>query len=1159
MRKADERRRELARQVRRMHLEELLEAFRAQGVERAFLVYENGQFTLSHPRLLASLAAFFELSHDFARHEAVFIGREGDLPTLFFAFVHDTRRGLSQGGLRYCAYDNVAAVLADGLRLSQGMTRKNALAGLWWGGGKGILPITRAMQRPEYLEQGAPLRLEVFRAYARFVASLGGVYYTAEDVGTKTSDMDAMLSQNRFQTCVSSRVGGSGNPSPATARGVFWAMQAAWRFLTGSDRLQGVRVAVQGAGNVGGVLIELLDEAGAEVWTSDVSAPVLAALREAKPHVHVVPPAEILGLDVDVLAPCAIGNQINVDTIPKLKAKLVCGAANNILGEPADAERLRERGIAFVPDYVCNRMGITNCADEWQGYLAEDVQVAARRLYPDTLRILKHARNLVTTTTAAADELADVAASELHPLLGHRGRRIVDHLLESGWQHGGETAPKKRVDSAFVPTLHEEALRLGWKRTARFDGATTAVAATPIPTAARPNLASVLSAVLADVRARSLEADTGRPTRRVLGADHGGLTLQLTVERSLPYEREATGRAEFVALCHDLHNKNDAAIRSQLDELGVDFDPGHWLDPMDPEGATVVRRLYFSLLDAGMVKSEHRLGYHCPRCSTILVDSEVKPTVLKMDRRYRVACGDGPEALAAETFFPELLVGAVALAVREGGTFGHLAGSMVPHPLTNEPMPVVAAPGLDGETSFLVPAAHRADERLARQAGIDVAPPVYDDQGAVLVGGMALAAETARELIVAQLAPRLTELPGGWTLRAHRCRRCETLVIPSHSEQLFLHFERAVPLLHQAIESGAVRFDEPFWRSKVAEHLAHLEPLCISRQQWWGNELPGRGGEVFSTWFSLIAWSLAGMGWPLAAAAEPIDEVFVDPDRLLRWVVPSELVALALTGRPAFRRVAVHGAVHLADRELEPVPGVPANAPDEERFRFATQARPMRKQLGNVVEPTTLVRRFGADALRVGLLLCLGSGRPEVATISEGSLRLARRALHRLGAQLAGLWRATEGQAGEAARTPPVTTPVTTVPEEPGRDLLAGLGRAADAALAAYADGQPWRAAHALVETVDLLRTYGERWATWRSHVALGAGAQKAARATLAAAVGELARGFTPIAPFTCARFAVWLEERGLQVDSALDSAAPVGEHLSSASRNPRCRPKTTT
>ena len=211
----DRSRRELARQVRSWSVEDLHDAMEAADVTRAFVVFENGHFTLSHRKLLRPVQAFFELSHDFADHEGIFLGREPGIPTVFLASVHDTRRGLAQGGLRFNNYPNVAELLTDGLRLAQGMTRKNALAGLWWGGGKGIVAKTRALaDDPDYLTEETPKRLELFRAYGRFVASLGGVYYTAEDVGTKTSDMNAILGANRFTTCIAGDLGGSGNPSP---------------------------------------------------------------------------------------------------------------------------------------------------------------------------------------------------------------------------------------------------------------------------------------------------------------------------------------------------------------------------------------------------------------------------------------------------------------------------------------------------------------------------------------------------------------------------------------------------------------------------------------------------------------------------------------------------------------------------------------------------------------------------------------------------------------------------------------------------------------------------------------------------------------------------------------------------------------------------------
>jgi glutamate dehydrogenase/leucine dehydrogenase len=419
--------------------EHFLAQMTEQKIHRAFLVYINGEIKLSHPELLNPMRDFLEGSPDFARHEAIFIGREDNIGTLFFACVHDTHRGLSQGGLRFWKYGTMNELLTDGLRLSQGMTRKNALAGLWWGGGKGIMQLPSSYKFPWDLTNQVERR-QYFEAYGRFVASLHGVYYTAEDVGTSTQDTATILSQNRFVTCIPSEVGGSGNPSPFTAIGVFRGMQAAWKFLKGTDSLKGVRVAVQGAGHVGEPLIRLLYKDGAKVSVSEHpnKQKNLIALQQELSGIKIMSdPDAIYDAEADIFAPCAFGAVVNVDTIPRLKVKLVCGAANNILKEPEeDARRLQERGIAFVPDFVCNRMGIVNCADEWMGYLESDIRDAAEHVYPDTLEVFQYAKDHKLTTTEAADQLADAKATILHPLIGHRGQRIIQYLIESGWVNG---------------------------------------------------------------------------------------------------------------------------------------------------------------------------------------------------------------------------------------------------------------------------------------------------------------------------------------------------------------------------------------------------------------------------------------------------------------------------------------------------------------------------------------------------------------------------------------------------------------------------------------------------------------------------------------------------------------------------------------------------
>lgn len=406
------------------------------NIWRAYALYENGGIRLSH-EALEPVRAFLNDSRDFARHEAVFFERERrGLDTIFTAFVHDTRRGLAQGGLRLWKYDSMTDLLSDGLRLSQGMTRKNALAGLHWGGGKGIIalppsaPGVEAYKTAKYAEE----RKRLFEAYGRFVASLSGVYYTAEDMGTVTTDMNVLLANNRFTTCVGEDRGGSGNPSAHTAWGVFKSMQAAWQHLRGTDELNGVRVAVQGAGNVGAPLIEKLHQAGAKLIIGEFEPAIREKVRAQFPDAEVLDDhGKIFDADAEIFAPCARGNVLNPDTIARLRVRLVCGAANNQLGDPHDAELLHQKNILYVPDYVCNRTGIMNCADEWAGHLEEDIVHATERLYPDTLKVLRIAQEQGISPARAADDLADAAAAEPHPILGHRGLRIIRHLVRSGW------------------------------------------------------------------------------------------------------------------------------------------------------------------------------------------------------------------------------------------------------------------------------------------------------------------------------------------------------------------------------------------------------------------------------------------------------------------------------------------------------------------------------------------------------------------------------------------------------------------------------------------------------------------------------------------------------------------------------------------------------
>ena len=1131
----DRARRKLARLVRSWSVEDLHDAMEAADVTRAFVVYENGHFTLSHKELLRPVQAFFELSHDFADHEGIFFGREPGIPTVFLASVHDTRRGLAQGGLRFKDYSNAAELLTDGLRLAQGMTRKNALAGLWWGGGKGIVAKTQALaEDPDYLTEETAKRLALFQAYGRFVASLGGVYYTAEDVGTKTSDMNAILAANRFTTCVADDLGGSGNPSPYTARGVFRAMGAAWRFLTGSDDLDGVGVAVQGVGNVGGPLVDLLHEAGARLWLTDVSQELLASFQAKYPDVELVGLDEIYDVPADVFAPCAIGAVVNAETIPRLHGRLVCGAANNVLRDPEDADRLRRRGIAYVPDYLCNRMGITNCCDEWQGYIPEDVALAAERVYPDTLRVLKYARSQIITSAAAADQLADLAACELHPMLGHRGRRIADRLIATGWHHPERRHRGSSVAPAFDPGADEPAIRVRWEHNNAFRGEGRSFAAAPISSAGRPDLATLLSAVLMDVRARVHQRATGERPRRILGGDPGGLALQLAVERSLPFEREELGPSRFFELCSDHQRRNDAAVREQLHQLGVGFDPESWIDPMSRDTSRVVRQLFHALDDAGLLRRESRQTFYDPSTQTVLVAPDVTRTRVEVGERFTLtyqlsdAETRSGASIPVQTYFPELAAGAVAVAVHADGPHAALAGRRVVDPLTGAELPILGLDELATDAKFLVPAHDRDDFELAQAHGLDTRRDVIDHRGLIRLPGeeRPLERAQARRLVVLRFGDDATSEEGSWWVDAFRARSSETLVNLGTSEQLFVDLSGAATRLRLAIESGAVSFSTERWRDRALAAVDKIEPWCISRQYWWGHEMPRQSAvaepnEMLSVWFTLAAWSLRATGWPDSAAPEPIDEVWTDAELFERWVLVSQMVSLTLTGRPAFRRIQVHGTLHVSRQQLVPRPDAhpSATAYDEDRYVLRRFRRPMRRRLGNAVEPATLVRRYGADALRLGYLLSLQSGDSEVATVSESHLRRARSTIQRLNSKVTGLFHRTRDAMGDPLAAQPSTLDLW---------LLGRCTQNVQAASRAFDEERLDRAARCFTRAVDELSRYAREIVARLEGLSGGAErtAASAARRTLQSAITVLADGFEPIAPYIFEHLTNWTSRR---------------------------------
>ena len=328
-----------------------------------------------------------------SEHEKVFIGREPEVGYRGIIAIHSTARGPAVGGTRLWNYATEDEALTDALRLSRGMTYKNALAALPLGGGKAVV-----IGDNKSLDREA-----IFTAHGRFVEALGGDFVTAEDVGTSPSDMEIV---RRETSHVAGLLSGTGDPSPYTARGVFRAIQAAAKHVWKSEELSGVTVALQGCGNVGYHLAKNLHAAGAKLIISDIDTRKIRPLVEEFDAV-VVETEEIIGVGADIFAPCALGGVINDRSIPQLRAQIVAGAANNQLLKDRHGEILKERGILYVPDYAANSGGVFSGCVELLGWKAEYVSKKVDEIYNTVLSILELAAAENISTSKAADRIAE--------------------------------------------------------------------------------------------------------------------------------------------------------------------------------------------------------------------------------------------------------------------------------------------------------------------------------------------------------------------------------------------------------------------------------------------------------------------------------------------------------------------------------------------------------------------------------------------------------------------------------------------------------------------------------------------------------------------------------------------------------------------------------
>jgi leucine dehydrogenase len=314
--------------------------------------------------------------------------------------IHSTRLGPALGGARFWNYASEEDALVDVLRLSRGMTYKNALAGLPFGGGKSII----------IGDNRTTDRASLFRSHGRFVEMLGGSYITAEDVGTGTADMEFVLKETQHVGGLADR---SGDPSPVTARGVFRAMQAAARHRWGTDELAGRTVALQGCGHVGYYLAKELQEAGAKLIATDVDRErVERVLDECA--AKAVEPDEIYACEADIFAPCALGGILNDRTLPQLKVEIVAGAANNQLLDARHGEALHARGILYAPDYAANAGGVINGCIELLGWAQAESRAKVEAIYDTLLEIFQLAETSGIPTYKAADQLAEARLQHVH-------------------------------------------------------------------------------------------------------------------------------------------------------------------------------------------------------------------------------------------------------------------------------------------------------------------------------------------------------------------------------------------------------------------------------------------------------------------------------------------------------------------------------------------------------------------------------------------------------------------------------------------------------------------------------------------------------------------------------------------------------------------------
>ncbi|PIP89884.1 MAG: leucine dehydrogenase [Bdellovibrionales bacterium CG12_big_fil_rev_8_21_14_0_65_38_15] len=340
-------------------------------------------------------------------HEEVVFFSDASCGLKAIVAIHNTILGPALGGTRLWPYADINEAITDVLRLSKGMTYKAAVSGLNLGGGKAVI-IADPNDKSEAL----------FRAYGRFLESLNGRYITAEDVNIGVEDIEHIFTETNNVCGVAKTHGGSGNPSPYTARGVFRGIEASLTKVYGDRSVKNKVVALQGAGSVGRNLGELLYKNGAKVLFTDINEKNIQAFKDAVPNAEFIASNDIYDVNCDVYAPCALGATINDKTIDRLKCKIVAGAANNQLDETRHGEILKDKGILYAPDYLINAGGLMNVSIEFEGWSDSKATRMVDTIYDTTLKIFQISDEQDVPVHKATDMLAEARIESIRKIKG---------------------------------------------------------------------------------------------------------------------------------------------------------------------------------------------------------------------------------------------------------------------------------------------------------------------------------------------------------------------------------------------------------------------------------------------------------------------------------------------------------------------------------------------------------------------------------------------------------------------------------------------------------------------------------------------------------------------------------------------------------------------